>query len=70
MRENGVGVQIHYSPIHLQPYYKDIGFKVGDLPNSELYEKQCMSIPLYPGLKRSEQDKVIELLETFLRRNE
>ena len=70
MRENGVGVQIHYSPIHLQPYYKDMGFKVGDLPNSELYEKQCMSIPLYPGLKRSEQDKVIELLETFLRRNE
>ena len=65
MRRNGVGVQLHYSPIHLQPYYREMGFKEGDFPNSELFEKQCLSIPIYPGLKTIEQDRVIDLLETF-----
>ena len=68
MRENGVGVQLHYSPIHLQPYYREKGFKEGDFPNSELYEKQCISIPIYPGLKIEEQNKVIELLDCFFKK--
>ena len=41
LRDNNIGVQIHYSPIHLQPYYKKLGFKEGDFPNSELYEKNA-----------------------------
>ena len=67
-RKNNIGVQIHYSPIHLQPYYKKLGFKEGDFPNSELYEKKCLSIPIFPGLKASEQCKVLELLEAFLKK--
>ncbi len=68
LRKNDIGVQIHYSPIHLQPYYKQLGFKEGDFPNSELYEKKCLSIPIFPGLKSSEQSKVLELLEAFLKK--
>ena len=70
MRRNGVGVQLHYSPIHLQPYYREMGFKEGDFPNSELFEKQCLSIPIYPGLKTIEQDRVIDLLESFLKKDD
>ena len=68
LRDNDIGVQVHYSPIHLQPYYKKLGFKEGDFPNSELYEKKCLSIPIFPGHKTSEQSKVLELLATFLKR--
>ena len=64
-RRNNIGVQVHYSPIHLQPYYRRLGFKKGDLPNSELYEKRSLSIPIFPGLSKSEQDRVIHLLENF-----
>ena len=59
LRKNNIGVQVHYSPIHLQPYYKKLGFKEGDFPNSELYEKNCLSIPIFPGLLTSEQSKVL-----------
>ena len=54
LRENKIGVQLHYSPVHLQPYFRDIGFNDGDFPESEAYAKSSFSLPLYPGLKMNE----------------
>ena len=63
LRENGIGVQVHYSPVHLQPYYRELGYKEDDYPNAERYESTCMSIPLYPGLTERQQERVINLIE-------
>tara|TARA_Y100001968_G_scaffold68355_1_gene59391 strand:- start:2024 stop:3202 length:1179 start_codon:yes stop_codon:yes gene_type:complete len=60
LRSCGVGVQLHYSPIHLQPYYRDLGFKEGDFPRSEIYSNTAISIPIYPGLQRQEQSFICE----------
>lgn len=59
MRKNGVGVNVHYIPIHLQPYYKKIGFKYGQFPESETYYNSALSIPIYPGLSEISFEKVI-----------
>ena len=66
MREAGIGVQLHYIPVHLQPYYKQLGFKKGMYPNSELYSNRSISIPLYPGLKKEQQIYVKETLVSIL----
>jgi len=58
LRLKKIGVQLHYSPVHLQPYYRNLGFKEGDYPNSEKYSKSYLSIPLYPGLKKNDQLRV------------
>ena len=50
MRNQNVGVQLHYSPVHLQPYYKKLGFNVGDFIEAEVYGANAMSLPLFPGL--------------------
>jgi len=63
MRENGIGVQLHYIPVHLQPYYQELGFSKGMYKNSEDYATNSLSIPLYPGLSEEEQNMVIKLLE-------
>ena len=55
LRESGIGVQIHYIPIHCQPYYKNLGFKKGDFPNSENYADRAISIPIFPGLSFENQ---------------
>lgn len=60
LRENGIGVNVHYIPVHTQPYWKMRGFKEGDFPNSESYYARAISIPLYFGLSEGDQDKVIE----------
>ena len=66
MRINNIGVQLHYIPIHLHPFYQKLGFKKGDFPNSEIYYKKSMSLPLYPGLKRKNQIRVINILTDLL----
>ena len=66
MRENGIGVQLHYFPVHLQPYYKKLGFKKGDYPEAEDYASRAFSIPLYPELSNSEIKKVSILLKKFV----
>ena len=67
MRAGGVGVQVHYIPVHLQPYYRALGFKRGHCPEAELYSEQALSLPLYPAMSDAEQDQVIETLRTSLR---
>lgn len=59
-------VNVHYIPIHLQPYYQSLGFKLGDFPNSEAYYERAISLPLYAGLAEVDQDYVIAKLREFL----
>ena len=67
MRENNIGVQIHYNPVHLQPYYKKLGFKKGLFPNSESYASDVISLPIFPGLKKSEIKRVYKALSTAIK---
>lgn len=63
LRESGIGVQLHYSPVHLQPYYQKMGFKIGDYRGAENYASRSLSLPLYPGLSEKEQIRVCETLQ-------
>lgn len=65
LKENGVHAQIHYVPVHLMPYYKQFGWKEGDMPNAEDYYKHCISLPMYPTLTHEEQDHVINKVLEF-----
>ena len=67
LRAAGIGVQLHYSPVHLQPYYRRLGFKEGDFPAAEAYANNAISLPLYPGLKDAELQRVAGTLTTLLR---
>ena len=58
LREKNIGVQLHYKPVHLQPYYRNLGFKEGDFPFSEEYANSSISIPLFPGLTEEDQIRV------------
>ena len=62
MRAAGIGVNVHYIPVHTQPYYQDIGFSQGDFPEAERYYREALSLPLYPGLTTEEQDRVVDAL--------
>ena len=65
LKKNNVFAQVHYIPVHLQPYYKQLGWKEGDMPYSEKYYAQCLSLPMYPTLTEEEQDFVIETIKKF-----
>lgn len=54
-----VGVNLHYIPVHLQPYYQQLGFKAGDFPQAEIYYSQAISLPLYPDLSDTQQDYIV-----------
>ena len=58
MRSIGIGVQLHYSPVHLQPYYRELGFAEGDFPEAEAYANSAISLPLFPGLTQLDQERV------------
>ncbi len=66
MRASGIGVNVHYIPVHMQPYYKGQGFKKGDFPESENYYKSVISIPLFQSLKKEMQDDVVFNLQRIL----
>jgi len=68
LRESLIGVQLHYSPIHLQPFYRQRGFKVGMFPRSEKYAQSAMSLPLYPGLTEQEQIRCAQSINIKLTR--
>tara|TARA_B100000242_G_scaffold291202_1_gene264073 strand:+ start:4997 stop:6154 length:1158 start_codon:yes stop_codon:yes gene_type:complete len=63
MRSRGIGVNVHYIPIHLQPYYADFGFKRGDYPSAEKYYDSAITIPIFPSLSEREQNHVIRTLK-------
>lgn len=60
-----IGVQIHYIPVHTQPYYKNLGFKEGLCPNAEDYYSRCISIPMYHTLTNADQQYVIDTIKKF-----
>lgn len=64
--QNGVGVNVHYIPIHLQPYYRNLGFKPGAFPNAENFYQNALTIPLFPSMTADEQDRVIQVLREVL----
>ena len=66
LRDQGIGVNLHYIPVHLQPYYRALGFGPGLCPEAERYGKEAMTLPLYPALTESEQDRVIEVFREVL----
>ncbi len=66
LREHNIGSQVHYIPVHLQPYYRqNFGYKSGDFPRAEDFYAQEISIPLFPGLTRKQQEYVIEVIKRF-----
>jgi UDP-4-amino-4,6-dideoxy-N-acetyl-beta-L-altrosamine transaminase len=62
LREGGLGVNVHYIPVHIQPYYRKLGFKSGEFPNAEAYYQEVISIPLHQGLTVHQQSHVIACL--------
>jgi len=65
LKNNNILTQVHYIPIHFLPYYKKIGYKEFKLKNSENYYKRCLSLPMYPSLKLTEQEFVIKKILKF-----
>jgi UDP-4-amino-4,6-dideoxy-N-acetyl-beta-L-altrosamine transaminase len=63
LRERGVGVNLHYIPVHTQPYYQAIGFANGDYPEAENYYNEAISLPIYTGLTGQDQFKVAGALK-------
>lgn len=68
LREKGIYAQIHYIPCHLMPYYREQGWKEGDLPMSEEYYKKCISLPMYPTLSDDEQQFVIDTIDEYYKK--
>lgn len=66
LRENGIGVNLHYIPVHMQPYYKAMGFNLGDFIEAENYYREAISLPMYPTLSLVEQSKVVDVLSNIL----
>ncbi|HIK32262.1 MAG TPA: UDP-4-amino-4,6-dideoxy-N-acetyl-beta-L-altrosamine transaminase [Oscillatoriales cyanobacterium M4454_W2019_049] len=66
LRQAGIGVNLHYIPVHTQPYYQELGFKWEDFPQSEQYYREAISIPLYAGLTLEEQDRVVRALREVI----
>jgi UDP-4-amino-4,6-dideoxy-N-acetyl-beta-L-altrosamine transaminase len=66
LRAAGIGVNVHYIPVHLQPYYRDLGFAAGDFPQAEAYYAQAISLPLFPAMNDEQQDFVVDQLRRLL----
>lgn len=62
MREREILVNLHYIPVHTQPFYRQFGFKDGDYPQAEQYYREAISIPMHPSLSNADQDRVVEVL--------
>lgn len=66
LRKRGIGVQVHYIPVHTQPYYTALGFTLGDMPISEDCYERAISLPMFPTLTEAEQDTVVKILSDIL----
>ena len=68
MMNNGIGVNIHYIPVYRQPYFKQLGFKKENFPETEKYFKETISIPIFPSLNQKDQNYVIYNLKCLLKK--
>jgi UDP-4-amino-4,6-dideoxy-N-acetyl-beta-L-altrosamine transaminase len=66
LRERGIGVNLHYIPVHTQPYYKEMGFKADDFPQAMSYYREAISLPMFQGMTYEQQHQVIEALKLSL----
>ena len=66
LRKAGIGVNLHYIPVHTQPYYRARGFRAGDFPAAEAYYQEALSLPLYPALQEAQQDMIAVTLREAL----
>ena len=66
LRARGIGVNLHYIPVHLQPHYRAMGFGPGDFPEAERYYSEAISIPLFPAMTEADQDAVVAALTAEL----
>lgn len=66
LREEGIGVNLHYIPVYHQPYYARLSFAAADFPASEAYYREAISIPMYSGLDEAQQDRVVAALQRAL----
>jgi len=62
LRAEGVNVNLHYLPVHLQPYYRRLGFSVGQFPEAEAHASEAITLPMYPTLTEVDQDQVIRIM--------
>lgn len=69
LRANSIFAQVHYIPVHLMPYYRQFGYKEGDLPVAENYYQHCLSLPMYPSLTHDEQTYVIDCIFGYFNSN-
>ena len=67
LRQQGIGVNVHYIPIHTQPYYLQFGFREGNFPNSESYYSRTISLPLFHAMTIEQQDEVCDVLKRALK---
>lgn len=70
LRAGGIGVQLHYVPVHLHPYYRALGFSPGQFPMAEAHARRAISLPMFPALTNEEQQHVVDLLSELLGRSE
>ena len=65
LNARGIGSQVHYIPVHRQPYYRDLYGEIS-LPGADAYYDRCLSLPLYPGMADGDPDRVVEALAEVL----
>lgn len=66
LKRKNIFCQVHYIPVHTQPYYQQLGYKQGDYPNAEAYYQHCLSLPMFPTLTEEEQQHVIDTIKNFI----
>jgi len=66
LRAAGIGVNVHYIPVHLQPYWRRHGFRPGDFPAAERYYQHAITLPLFPAMSHAQQDHVVAALQEAL----
>jgi dTDP-4-amino-4,6-dideoxygalactose transaminase len=68
LKDGGIGTQVHYIPVHRQPYYHN-RYGVTELPGAEQYYERCLSLPLFPGMDDEDVVRVASSLKTLLELN-
>jgi len=66
LRKNNIGVNVHYIPIHTQPYYQQMGFQEGDFPNAEAYYEKSLSIPMYSTMSIDQQHFIVDTMNNII----
>lgn len=66
LREKGIGVNLHYIPVHTQPFYQKLGFETGQFPKAEQYYREAITLPIFPAMTNDEQNEVVSSLKEIL----